>query len=202
MPERPPSLDGEAPLALLSVREWGMGAEGGELNFDSYREAMRAVAEELISRGWRCTAISTCQGVPQYPVDDSRTAREIFEGLNVEIDGSFHTPGQLLERISEADLVISTRMHLAILSLISRTPVVAVAYEPKTLELFKSIDYPDAVVSIERADAPWVRSLFVDDDPRVRAAVLSEEALEDLRLSAREPAELLSEIVRERVLNG
>jgi colanic acid/amylovoran biosynthesis protein len=180
------------PIALLSVREWSQGAEGGALDFAGYRSAMRAVARNLLERGWQCVAVSTCQGVDGYSVDDARTAKSIFDGLDVTIDGEFHTPDQLIQLIQSAGLVVSTRMHLAILSLISRTPVIAIAYEPKSLELFRSLGHGSSVIEIERTSVAWADQLFEGSDVRDQAALLSPSELENLRERATEPARIVA----------
>ncbi|GAA1666397.1 hypothetical protein GCM10009807_08120 [Microbacterium lacus] len=195
----PLQRDADSPLALISVRSWGQGAEGGQLDFTAYRAAMRRIAVNLMSQGWRCVAVSTCQGVAGYNVDDANTARSIFDGLDVAIDSDFHTPDQLVQRIRSAQLVVATRMHLAILSLISQTPVIAIAYEPKSLELFRSLGRGDAVIEIEKTSENWADSLFVDGDVISHAAKLSLTELEALSERARIPARLIRDRLHARI---
>jgi len=184
------------PLALLSVRSWHQGVEGGAFDFHQYGDGMREVARRLIERGWRCVAVSTCQGVASYRIDDSATAARIFAGLDVEVDTAFHSPDELVSVIAEADLVVATRMHFAILSLISGKPVHAIAYESKTTELFNGLGFPDAVTSIENVSTAWATQLMAPPDPAIRAAQLGSSQIEELRLSATRPAR---EIVRSRL---
>ncbi|MCK6068100.1 MULTISPECIES: polysaccharide pyruvyl transferase family protein [Microbacterium] len=183
----------ERPIALLSVREWATPVLGESFSFTRYSAAMRAVARGLDERGWRCIAVSTCQGVEGYTIDDSATARNMFQGLSVEINSGFHTPGELMKLIRSADLVIATRMHMAIMSLISSTPVLALAYETKTLELFKSLAMPHCAVAIEEANAAWADQIVTADDPRNLAATLDHQALEDLRDRAHAPARAIAD---------
>lgn len=179
---------GDAPVALISVRDWDRPVAGGTFDFDRYAEGMRGVASALLAQGWRCIAISTCQGVEGYAINDARTARRIFAGLEVSVDSDFHTPSQLRELLSAADLVVATRMHMAILSLISRTPVMAIAYETKSLELFRSIGAQDAVVPIEDVSAEWALQTFGGTGWKASAALLSDQQTEELRTSASLPA--------------
>jgi colanic acid/amylovoran biosynthesis protein len=101
------------------------------------------------------TFISTCQGVPGYPFDDSELAREIRASLPadvmgaVAVDDAFHSPEDLIETISSCDFVIATRMHMAILALCAGTPVIGIAYEFKTKELFRNMGMEDLVLDIE-----------------------------------------------------
>lgn len=52
-------------------------------------------------------------------------------------------------RLQDFDLCIGTRMHMCILSLISGTPVLPIAYEFKTQELFGEIGLKEWVTDIE-----------------------------------------------------
>lgn len=176
------------PIALISVRNWSLAVGSGEFNFSTYASAMRTVSEDLLRRGWRCIAVSTCQGVPEYGIDDAATARSIFAGLDVEINAEFHSPEDLLELISSADLVIATRMHLAILSLLSGKPVHAIAYESKTVELFRSFGHPHAVTAIEDATPRWASDLAVRGGISTLAVSLSDPERGDLRERAGKPA--------------
>jgi colanic acid/amylovoran biosynthesis protein len=146
------------------------------------------LAERLLSRGWRVTAVSTCQGVPSYGVDDSRLAAEIFAGLDVVVDTAHHVPEDLQRLIQTADLVVTTRMHLAILSLVGGVPTLAVAYEFKTVELFRSLGLAENVVALEDIDPSWVEAQVARLDQQGRPRTLSDAALDDLRDRAGTPA--------------
>jgi colanic acid/amylovoran biosynthesis protein len=185
----PPRNAVQAPRrAVLSVRKWSAAVGGGDFDFQDYVQGMRDVAEFLIAEGWECIALSTCQGVNGYNVDDSVTAQEMFAGLDVVIDTAHHSPEELTAVIQSAQLVISTRMHLAILSLVARTPVLAVAYEFKTLELFKSLGIEEFVVEIERIDIEWFRERYAAMTAAPELGTLSVEALTTLSDTASSPA--------------
>jgi colanic acid/amylovoran biosynthesis protein len=122
----------------LSVREWPFTA-----NRQGYGDAVAELVVHLVRvHGARVTFLSTCQGVAAYWTDDAREARRIAAALPDDVrgattvDGEFHRPEALIERLAEFDLAVSTRMHHAILSLCAGTPVLPVAYEFKTRELF------------------------------------------------------------------
>lgn len=175
-------------VALISVREWSRPVIGNEFNFKTYSAGMRKVAEDLIEAGWRCVAISTCQGVEGYSIDDSVTARKIFAGLDVEIDSAFHTPAELITKIRSADFVVATRMHMAILSLISQVPVVAIAYETKSLELFSSLNRANAVIPIENVSSNWAKRISESGGVLALGAQLSDDELLTIAGDALRPA--------------
>jgi colanic acid/amylovoran biosynthesis protein len=185
-------VGGDTPLVLFSVREWNQSVSGGDFSYDAYAQSMRKVAEKFIERGWRCRAVSTCQGVEGYTVDDSKTARHIFQGLDVEVDAAFHTPQELMNVLRSAQLVIATRMHMAIMSLITRTPVIAIAYETKSTELFNSIGAASSVVAIENVDDDWVTKVTSSEDLTSSAAILDAELLAALSADAGKPAEAVA----------
>ncbi|PPF82222.1 hypothetical protein C5B96_09720 [Subtercola sp. Z020] len=191
VPEAPghPAREQGAKRAILSVREWSRGVDGELDTTAGYEAMMRAGANRLSSLGFSVSALSTCQGVPSYSYDDSEEAARIFAGTPVDVNTGFHRPLELVDELLASELVVSTRMHLAILALLAKRPVIAIAYEFKTLELFRSIGLGDFVVKIEDASPEWLESRIemLAADPSL--AVLPDDALLELRRSASVPAE-------------
>lgn len=197
LPRQTSALD-SSPSALISVRMWGSGVDTPNLSYENYSTMLTSGADHLLSKSWRVTAVSTCQGVPNYAHDDSVAASHIFRNTKVSIDSTFHSPYDLLDLQCQADLVIATRMHFAILSLLSKTPVVAIAYEFKTLELFRSLGLEDFVLPIEHSSPEWLieRLELLENDPS--SAVLSDSALGELKEAARWPATQLGSLLSAR----
>jgi colanic acid/amylovoran biosynthesis protein len=144
----------------ISVRDWQhfrnkTSAEGMSI----YKLAISRAVEYLASQhDAEITFISSCQAVPEYWTDDSKLAREILAGLpeevraSVKVDASYHSPLELIEILKQFDLTISTRMHMAILSLCAGVPVLPIAYEFKTSELFSSFGLGEWVISMDEVD--------------------------------------------------
>ena len=160
---------------------------------------LRSGAQNLLEKDISVSALSTCQGLSSYRYDDSEIAAHLFDDINVKIDRDFHTPDALLDRIGAARGVIATRMHFSILALLTGTPVIAIAYEFKTLELFRSLGMGDFVIPIEDSSAEWLTeriSIALEPDS---PAVLSLARLEDLRDQAQGPAkDFLSSVTLDR----
>lgn len=144
------------PTVFVSVREWSRFGErseeeGRELYFKSIAEAVTKLVRE---RGVHVRFVSTCQGLPNYRFDDSTVAKQIFDRLPPEcqsvatVDTEFHRPDELVDLLSTASFVISTRMHMAILSMNCELPVFAVAYEFKTEQLFANLQIGACQVDI------------------------------------------------------
>ena len=144
----------------VSVRDWphfrSVERERGQQRYESAVAA--AVVRLVRERGAIITFLSTCQGVPSYKYDDSEVAARIAHGLpkdvrgSVEVDRQFHTPQDLLDRLQSFSFAISTRMHFAILAMCVGTPVLPIAYEFKTTELFEGIGLGAWTRDIESLD--------------------------------------------------
>ncbi|MBD2099524.1 polysaccharide pyruvyl transferase family protein [Leptolyngbya sp. FACHB-261] len=141
----------------ISVREWQYFKKiDSTLGMQRYLQAFRDLSIHLVEKyGAEITYLSTCQGVPRYWTDDSKVGLEIFKMLpesvasSVTVNTEFHSPKDLIDILKGFDLVISTRMHMAILSLGSGVPVLPIAYEFKTQELFERLGHGHWVQDIE-----------------------------------------------------
>ena len=184
--ERPTENTGRV---AISVRHWNY-VNDGEAGMRRYLDSMREIATILVrDHGKEVTFVSTCQGVPEYAHDNSKTARTIVAELEPEIashvtvDASFHTPDQLMALVKGFDFVVATRMHMMIMSLCVGTPVLPVAYEFKTKELAKRIGVADVLLDIDTVTPQEAREklgTFVGNLERYRRtsleAVLEEHA--------------------------
>jgi colanic acid/amylovoran biosynthesis protein len=105
-----------------------------------------------------------------------------------------------MNRLRTFDWVVATRMHFAILALGVGIPVLPIAYEFKTEELFKLLGYDSEVPQIEGLTSESLISAFdksvenyASDTPMIRSAVAS------ARQQAWQVADLLSESFPEHV---
>ncbi len=145
----------------ISVREWKHFADGsGDGGEDRYFAGVAALASWLVTtQDADVTFLSSCQGIPDYWTDDAATARRVVARLDsavaarVTVDGAFRDPEALQATLATFDLVVATRMHVAILALCAGCPVLPIAYEFKTTELFKRLRLAWLAVPIEEATA-------------------------------------------------
>lgn len=168
----------------ISVREWRhfKGVESSE-GMNRYREALRALTEHLVDKyKARITFVSTCQGMPEYWTDDSKVAQSIVAALSentrkcVSVDTSFHDPRVLAQKLKDYDLVIATRMHMAILALSVGTPVIPIAYEFKMHELFDRLHQHRWVQDIETVSGNGLINAadeFLEALPKIREALFT-----------------------------
>jgi colanic acid/amylovoran biosynthesis protein len=189
------------PRIAISVRRWNHFADGSSHEgMQRYCAAFAALTVHLIARyGAEVTFVSTCQGAPGYH-DDSHVAKTIVATLpddarsRVRVDGEFHTPNELSQLLRDFDWVVATRMHLAILTLGVGTPILPIAYEFKTTELFKSLGYEVEPPSIDTLTSEGLIAAF---DKSVadycRAARRLHEAVDRNRRCAWQVVDLLRE---------
>jgi colanic acid/amylovoran biosynthesis protein len=166
----------------ISVRHWNYVNDGAD-GMRRYMASIRDIATRLVrDHGKQVTFVSTCQGVPEYAHDDSRTARAIIAELDadvathVDVDGGFHTPEQLMELVKGFDFVVATRMHMMIMSLCVGVPVLPIAYEFKTRELAKRVGLADLLLDIDTVtpdEAGRKLTAFAGDHDRLRATTLA-----------------------------
>lgn len=143
----PPRTPGGRLRVAVSVRRWthfqGHDPAGGTQRYEA--AVAGAVTALVRDQGAEVVFLSTCQGIPDYLYDDSLVAERIFERLEpdvrraVSVDHGFHSPTALMTALREFDFAISTRMHMAILGLCAGLPVLPIAYEFKTTELYKAL---------------------------------------------------------------
>ncbi|MCS3626923.1 colanic acid/amylovoran biosynthesis protein [Salinibacter ruber] len=150
----------DRPRVAVSVRHWPhFQNRSTEEGMRKYRESIQSAVHHLAEHhNAKIKFVSTCQGVQEYRNDDAQVAQRIADCLPDEIrsavtvDASFHAPTDLKEEIKSYDFVVATRMHMAILGLVAGTPVLPIAYEPKTTHLFRKMGLGEWVTSIETID--------------------------------------------------
>lgn len=155
--QAPPRRTGRDRLRIaVSVRRWthfeGRDQTSGTEHYEA--AVADAVAALVRERNAEVVFLSTCQGVPEYLYDDSQIADRIRDRLPAEVqravsvDHGFHSPAALMEELANFDCAISTRMHMAILGLCVGLPVLPIAYEFKTTELFNTLGQGEWVTDI------------------------------------------------------
>lgn len=167
----------------ISVRYWPHFKRASTVEgMDRYIRTMAMVTDWLVNaRGAEVTFLSTCQGIPEYE-DDSEIACRVVERLakdtaaRVRVVREFVRFDSLLKRLPEFDLVLATRMHMAILSLIGGTPAIPFVLEFKTKELFAKLGLAEWVIEVENCDMESVVKLigrFIEAMPSFRDQLFS-----------------------------
>jgi colanic acid/amylovoran biosynthesis protein len=150
------------PLKIgVSVRRFPPDASLDSAPMRRFAGEMAAGLSQLLQAdGTIVTFVSTCQGVAEYADDDSALAAAIVALAPPEVrdrlfvDRGFHDPAAFRQIVSEFDLYVSTRMHGAIQALSMGTPVVPIAYEFKTNELFGRLGMSNYVLDMRTLTGP------------------------------------------------
>ena len=139
----------------ISLRDWPHFETNSKDGMEKYLEAVAGLARNLVTRRHaHVTFLSTCQGATEYWTDDSAIADRVTRRLPpevlryIEVDRMHRRPENLIRRFKDFDFVIATRMHAAILGLCAGRPVLAIAYEFKSRELFRRLGLADLIVDI------------------------------------------------------
>ncbi|MDQ4133710.1 MAG: polysaccharide pyruvyl transferase family protein [Actinomycetota bacterium] len=169
------SETGGGPKIAISVREWPFFHHApAALGQSRYEAAVADLCIYLVrTRAATITFVSTCQGIDEYWVDDSRVAERIVGRLpadvaeGVAINRGFHPPSALRRVLGTFDVVVATRLHAAILAMTAGTPALGVAYERKSYEVFDALGLADSVVDIEELDG----TVLIDAADRLLAGL-------------------------------
>jgi polysaccharide pyruvyl transferase WcaK-like protein len=122
------------PMPVFDDRYW---PDKEEERYRRYVEKLAAFADWLVDRGYPVFFVAT-QPRDEGVVGDigARMARSAA----VRLDGNY--PGsveKLLERLSEADIVVATRYHGIVLAYVMERPVLGIAYWHKTTDLMEAL---------------------------------------------------------------
>jgi colanic acid/amylovoran biosynthesis protein len=130
--------------------------------------------------------------------DDREVARRIAASIgdseSVTLREEEGLAPEVAALVRSIDFLVATRMHSAVFALAAGIPVLAVAYQPKTMELMQELGLGEWVVPIAELDAVHLREQFdrlVDRREQVRSALA--ERLPILRGMAASAARLVEE---------
>jgi colanic acid/amylovoran biosynthesis protein len=123
--------------------------------------------------------------------DDRQVTRRLFQRLQSAIPDltlvdSFHCAADAHAAYAQMDLMIGTRMHTAILSLISGVPVILIGYQPKSCGGMQLIGLPQFCCPIDTVTADRLFALAekILDDLTEHQQLYAARALEAQRALA------------------
>ncbi len=135
----------------VCVHQWMWEKVANHVDLQSeFERKISLVCRRLIQRDdVEIALISTHQGIERALHSDEEVVTRIYyqipeilrRGVHC-VEGFVH-PEEYAYFMGHCDLVISSRLHGAILSLIGGAPTIALGYEPKTLGLLKRIGLED-----------------------------------------------------------
>ena len=190
----------------ISVREWEFkDIEDRVTRIGTQHRYHRKILElciHLVEKyDARVVFISTCQGRPEYFIDDSHFASHLLKLIpynirsNISVMSDAYDPRELKEIMKSFDVFAGVRMHTLVLALSSGVPCIGLGYEFKTEELFSQLGLSHYAIDL-KSDRLENLNDITDELIGNREAV-SEEVLkniEAIKKKAEENALLLKKV--------
>jgi polysaccharide pyruvyl transferase WcaK-like protein len=133
------------------------------LAYESYLEALSLFCDRLLRRGVTLRMFpGQTRNDPPVIDDLIRRLRKLSNNASeVLIDvPPVRSVNELLSCIAEADIVLASRFHGALLALLLRRPVLALSYERKVNQLMKDLNLEEYCVDIEQANVDSLSDVF------------------------------------------
>lgn len=160
----------------ISVRDWTYDKRSST----HFRNMIFEMAEICLDKGFKVEFISTCQGIDNY-IDDSALASSIAERLlskykqtsSIKVDNKAHSLEDLCSRISTYRLVIGTRLHMCLLSLLQCVPAFNISYESKGKECYDYMGLSDYCIDYNEEEHTFRKNLrfFLDNEATIRESI-------------------------------
>jgi polysaccharide pyruvyl transferase WcaK-like protein len=184
---------GRAPAQPSGVVAWAPRGYRPDQDAWAARDRLESSQLAAVSDLLRTDAGLRLEFVPQVDVedidDDRVTIARLDRQLRPEFDGrvSVLTPPASIDETIDAyaryDVVLTSRLHAALLALLGLTPSLVVGYEPKVSGVLATLGLDDRVIPADGSWAPaeiasWLRRLMSDAGERdaTRAATQNLEA--------------------------
>lgn len=160
------------PIVALTLRCWNFpeieSRIGKEKKSDDYLQCLEETCRRMYDR-WQCSfcVFPQVRGPGKFE-DDRDISQKFWSRLQQfipEEKRKFLNPGQvvspywLLNLLAQTDLLIATRFHSAILSLIAGTPTIAITYQPKSLGMMRLLNLERFSIDINNMDVERVMHL-------------------------------------------
>ena len=196
-------------LVGISVRDWGFfdirDIDKRKHLREQYLKSIKDLCIYLISEyNAKIVFISSCQGRPEYLIDDSKVARQIVKNIpasiarqNIYISEEAYNPKVIKTILGKFDAFVGTRMHCLIFCLAQGVPCIGLEYEFKTRELFDELELQEYVVSLYSKNINQLNK-YVDKLIKERNIIKAsiQEKLPNLICKSKQNNELLKKVVR------
>lgn len=147
------------PMPIYDSRYW---CEHDDGRYKAYVGKMSEFCELLIDEGYQVQFFST------QPTDEN-VIKDILDGIDQRlldgIDRSSVTQcnrqvDQLMTYLASVDIVVATRLHGTILSLLAEKPVFGVIYHRKSSDVLTEMEQGDYFVSLDDFDTKTLKTKF------------------------------------------
>jgi polysaccharide pyruvyl transferase WcaK-like protein len=131
--------------------------------YEHYRHTLAAFAGWLVRSGYDVRFFGTQLLVDQGVIDGVRGLMRLSDADDAEriVADRIHSMDELMTVIDGLDLVVATRYHGTVFSLIRHKPVISIAYHPKSLELMEQIGLAEYAIEFGRITMDVLRNRFL-----------------------------------------
>jgi polysaccharide pyruvyl transferase WcaK-like protein len=151
---------------------------GDPSRYQAYLEKMTGFAAWLLDQGYTVRLFSSqvsSDGLAAHDLLAALAERGIVDHPRLQSAvETVETVPELVELIARADVVVACRYHSVLLPLLLETPVLGLAYDPKTSELLADAGLPERCLDIDAFSLEQIESHFRSlwtESPERRAAL-------------------------------
>ena len=147
------------PMPIYDSRYW---CEHDEGRYKAYVKKMSEFCDFLMKEGYPVQFFST------QPTDENVIA-DILNGINQDLLAGIDKEcliqrsrevAELMTYLDSVDIVVATRLHGTILSLLAEKPVLGVTYHRKSSDVLTQMEQKDYFVSLDNFDSSTLKSRF------------------------------------------
>lgn len=163
---------------LLVVMDWTWARNVGSMALDHYVEKLADTARRLVGHGLTVSLAGNSR-MPEQAQDDFAVAAQVMRKIGPDVAGVTMLDADtgmhdLIQVMQQTRVVIGTRLHSCILSLVSGTPTIALAYQPKTIGTFQLLEMA--------AYAHDVETFLPEDIVSQAVSLVTDESTERLKV--------------------
>ena len=143
-------------LVGCTIRNWSRTKE-----FENYLNVLGNFFKKLNGENMKIIFMPQVVGPSKYE-NDTILSKFFVDRFGLDayvVDGDYPIP-ELIELYGKMDYFVATRLHSSIYAIRAEVPVVVIAYEPKTLGIFKDLKLDDFVLDIRHINPENLESAF------------------------------------------
>lgn len=146
---------GISPMAYCDPRVWPRKDAAA---YETHLHRLAEVTVGLAEKGYRVSLLAS-------DGPDRRSVQELLELVKPRLGDELlpdvppsETVEEFMRAASDLDIVVASRLHGVVLSQLAGTPVVALSYDRKVVDLMRELGQERYCLDIERSDVPEIRA--------------------------------------------
>lgn len=144
-------IDPSRPVIAITLRPWDYGIEQTEWE----RSLAEALSEFAQSSQAQILLVPFHNGYDDGPLS---RVRELLTDTDAVLLRNEYMPGELAGIIGACDLLIGMRLHSVLFAVLTATPAIALAYDPKVRSLTRRIGHEE--ICLDMTELPRMKALI------------------------------------------